>query len=248
MRWTPEADQLLLLKIVETHNLSVNYKKVAEAWPVAEGEIPPTPRAISERLIKIRNMAGTTASTSKGNNQDDNNNNNPITPNATPRKPRKSIAPSTPSSTKRKRGDTTVKAESMPANSPIKSEMGTGPSPIKIEAQSNHFGIDTHVIETTPTRKTPLAHAAAGAANQLVFAGHTLYQTHGTAAAIQVEPNTPSKRVRKPAAPAPGMVNWTTHHRFGRDEQDVDVDSSASEYYPENEMVAAPRGAMMNFI
>ncbi|PYI30656.1 hypothetical protein BP00DRAFT_426363 [Aspergillus indologenus CBS 114.80] len=246
MRWTPEADQLLLLKIVETHNLSVNYKKVAEAWPVAVGEMPPTPRAISERLIKIRNMAGTTTSTSKGNNQDDNT--NPITPNATPRKPRKSTAPSTPSSTKRKRGDTAVKAESMPADSPIKSEMGTGPSPIKIEAQNNPFGIDTHMLETTPTRKTPLAHAAAGAANQLVYAGHTLYQTHGTAAAIQVEPDTPSKRVRKPAAPAPGMVNWTTHHHFGRDEQDVDVDSSASEYYPENEMVAAPRGAMMNFI
>ncbi|RAK74861.1 uncharacterized protein BO72DRAFT_450319 [Aspergillus fijiensis CBS 313.89] len=243
MRWTPEADQLLLLKIVETHNLSVNYRKVAEAWPVAAGELPPTPRAISERLVRIRNLAGTTASgTSKGSNQDDN---NPITPTATPRKPRKNSAPATPSSTKRKR-ETAIKAESMPADSLIKSEAGAAPSPIKIEAL-NPFGIDTHMMDTTPTKKTPLAHTGMGAANQL-FAGHTLYQTHGAAAAAHVEQDTPSKRVRKPAAPAPGMVNWTTHHHFGRDEQEVDVESSASEYCPENEMVAAPRGAMMNYI
>lgn len=32
MNWTPENDRLLLLKLVETHNLSVQYEAIARAW------------------------------------------------------------------------------------------------------------------------------------------------------------------------------------------------------------------------
>ncbi|GLA71734.1 hypothetical protein AtubIFM55763_002214 [Aspergillus tubingensis] len=57
MKWTPEKDQLLLLKILETHSLSVDAKRVAEAWPKSLGPDMPTPRAISERLVRMRNTA-----------------------------------------------------------------------------------------------------------------------------------------------------------------------------------------------
>ncbi|KAJ5390879.1 uncharacterized protein N7496_001947 [Penicillium cataractarum] len=58
MRWNPSADQLLLLKIVETHDISVDTNKVAAAWPSsADGQPGPTPRAIKERLGKLRELA-----------------------------------------------------------------------------------------------------------------------------------------------------------------------------------------------
>ncbi|KAJ0421966.1 hypothetical protein BJY00DRAFT_311677 [Aspergillus carlsbadensis] len=62
MRWTPEKDQLLLLKILETHQLAVDTKRVAEAWP--SGEDKPTPRAITERLVRMRAMVKSSASAS----------------------------------------------------------------------------------------------------------------------------------------------------------------------------------------
>ncbi|KAL2812116.1 hypothetical protein BJX63DRAFT_432927 [Aspergillus granulosus] len=50
VRWTPEKDQLLLLKILETHNLSVDTRKVAEAWrevlPVLQDPNLSTTRAL----------------------------------------------------------------------------------------------------------------------------------------------------------------------------------------------------------
>ncbi|KAI9814032.1 MAG: hypothetical protein M1827_003496 [Pycnora praestabilis] len=55
VKWTPDVDQILLLKILETHDLSVDAKKVSAAWP-SDRETP-TARAISERLVKIRSMA-----------------------------------------------------------------------------------------------------------------------------------------------------------------------------------------------
>ncbi|KAL3476807.1 hypothetical protein BJX99DRAFT_258141 [Aspergillus californicus] len=55
VKWTPEKDQLLLLKILETHNLQVDVKKVAEAWP--NDKEKPTPRAITERLVRMRALA-----------------------------------------------------------------------------------------------------------------------------------------------------------------------------------------------
>ncbi|KAL4884402.1 hypothetical protein BJY04DRAFT_215371 [Aspergillus karnatakaensis] len=65
MRWTPEQDQQLLLKILETNNnLSVDVKKISEAWTPSPGQQKPTPRAITERLVKIRQMAKSSASAS----------------------------------------------------------------------------------------------------------------------------------------------------------------------------------------
>ncbi|KAL4972558.1 hypothetical protein BDW66DRAFT_120390 [Aspergillus desertorum] len=56
MRWTPENDQLLLLKILETHDIRLDPKKVAEVWPTIEDQDKPTPRAITERLVRMRAM------------------------------------------------------------------------------------------------------------------------------------------------------------------------------------------------
>ncbi|KAL8716822.1 MAG: hypothetical protein Q9225_005884 [Loekoesia sp. 1 TL-2023] len=55
IKWTPEKDQTLLLKILETSSISADVKAISETWPA--GEEAPTPRAIQERLHKIRAMA-----------------------------------------------------------------------------------------------------------------------------------------------------------------------------------------------
>ncbi|MCJ1426390.1 hypothetical protein MMC29_004293, partial [Sticta canariensis] len=65
-----ERSLQLLLKILETSSVNVDVKAVAAAWP--QDLEKPTPRAISERLVKIRGMAkssGTAAhfSVSRGN-------------------------------------------------------------------------------------------------------------------------------------------------------------------------------------
>ncbi|KAH8698329.1 hypothetical protein BGW36DRAFT_426041 [Talaromyces proteolyticus] len=57
IRWTPENDRILLLKILETHAISLNYSGVSAAWPAEDNERP-TPRAISERIFRLRQMAG----------------------------------------------------------------------------------------------------------------------------------------------------------------------------------------------
>ncbi|KAF6225153.1 hypothetical protein HO133_010350 [Letharia lupina] len=52
IKWTPVIDQILLLKILETSQVNVNPVAISAVWP--EGFEKPTPRAISERLVKIR--------------------------------------------------------------------------------------------------------------------------------------------------------------------------------------------------
>ncbi|KAL8988807.1 MAG: hypothetical protein Q9169_008493 [Polycauliona sp. 2 TL-2023] len=56
IKWTPERDQTLLLKILETSEITANVAKISETWP--ETEEAPTARAIQERLVRIRAMAG----------------------------------------------------------------------------------------------------------------------------------------------------------------------------------------------
>ncbi|KAK4987473.1 hypothetical protein LTR50_004605 [Elasticomyces elasticus] len=56
VKWSPDTDQLLLLLILKTHSISVDAKKVADAWPNDRGE-KPSARAVTERLVKIRNLA-----------------------------------------------------------------------------------------------------------------------------------------------------------------------------------------------
>ncbi|KAB8212474.1 hypothetical protein BDV34DRAFT_218847 [Aspergillus parasiticus] len=105
MRWTPENDQLLLLKILETHDLSVDTKRVAEAWPGTDSSNRPTPRAITERLVKMRQMVkaannGADGHFSIGRGAGT----NPSSATATPRKRGKNTTaiPRTPTSGKRK--------------------------------------------------------------------------------------------------------------------------------------------------
>ncbi|KAF3479815.1 uncharacterized protein GIQ15_06791 [Arthroderma uncinatum] len=57
MRWTSENDQLLLIKFIETHDITVDTKKISEAWPATSDDNRPTPRAITERIHKIRSLA-----------------------------------------------------------------------------------------------------------------------------------------------------------------------------------------------
>ncbi|KAI9671188.1 MAG: hypothetical protein M1817_003695 [Caeruleum heppii] len=65
VKWTAEKDQLLLLKILETHpQITVDGQAIIDVWPVEEGQEKPTPRAISERLVRIRKNAGATFSVS----------------------------------------------------------------------------------------------------------------------------------------------------------------------------------------
>ncbi|CAI7651638.1 unnamed protein product [Penicillium glandicola] len=114
VKWDAPADQTLLAKILETHELSVDVAKVSEAWPVQEDEHRPTPRAIKERInrikenIRLRNASSATPGTS-----------NPVTPKKrTPRK--KADDPSTPASSSRKRKrpnkDTTADEDQVKGN------------------------------------------------------------------------------------------------------------------------------------
>ncbi|KAL2852503.1 hypothetical protein BJY01DRAFT_244501 [Aspergillus pseudoustus] len=140
MRWTPEKDQLLLLKILETHNLSVDTKKVAEAWP--SNEEKPTARAITERLVKMRAIVKANASASGGGGTPDEKGGHfsigkgigsgrssvPSTPRGSAAKPRARTQTtcSTPSSAKRKRVAKNVDSETESeeeAPAKIKSEM-----------------------------------------------------------------------------------------------------------------------------
>lgn len=57
MQWTPEADQTLLLTLMKTHPIKIDYAAVVEEWPTED--VKPTPRAVKERIAKIQEMAKT---------------------------------------------------------------------------------------------------------------------------------------------------------------------------------------------
>ncbi|KAL8857749.1 MAG: hypothetical protein Q9178_005649 [Gyalolechia marmorata] len=65
IKWTPERDQTLLLKILETSQITPNVKAISETWrkettksSPAATEVAPSPRAIQEHLHKLRAVAG----------------------------------------------------------------------------------------------------------------------------------------------------------------------------------------------
>ncbi|KAI9800453.1 MAG: hypothetical protein M1833_003339 [Piccolia ochrophora] len=65
VKWTPEIDQILLLKILEVHpELALNTSAIAGAWPTDKEA--PTPRAISERLVRLRKITGVNFSVGGG--------------------------------------------------------------------------------------------------------------------------------------------------------------------------------------
>ncbi|KAF3912011.1 hypothetical protein AA313_de0209966 [Arthrobotrys entomopaga] len=66
MKWTAENDHLLLLTLLETHNIKVDGEKIQAAWPKSAGE-PPTARAVRERIVKIRSLTGTGNTPTKAN-------------------------------------------------------------------------------------------------------------------------------------------------------------------------------------
>ncbi|KAE8152432.1 hypothetical protein BDV25DRAFT_137881 [Aspergillus avenaceus] len=97
MRWTPENDQLLLLKILETHKLNVDTKQVADAWPNTDPKNRPTPRAITERLVKMRQLVKASNSSFDGHftiGKGGASNNSSAA--STPRKTRRAAVPKTP--------------------------------------------------------------------------------------------------------------------------------------------------------
>jgi len=55
VRWTAENDHLLLLTLLETHQIKVDGEKIRTAWPEKAGE-KPTARAIKERIVKIKSL------------------------------------------------------------------------------------------------------------------------------------------------------------------------------------------------
>ncbi|KAK6534345.1 hypothetical protein TWF281_005668 [Arthrobotrys megalospora] len=57
VKWTAENDHLLLLTLLETHNIKVDGELIKAAWPSNGGEVP-TARAIKERIVKIRSLTG----------------------------------------------------------------------------------------------------------------------------------------------------------------------------------------------
>ncbi|KAF3921468.1 hypothetical protein ABW21_db0206453 [Orbilia brochopaga] len=60
VKWTAENDHLLLLTLLETHNIKVDGEKIRSAWPQSAGE-QPTARAIRERIVKIRSLTASPA-------------------------------------------------------------------------------------------------------------------------------------------------------------------------------------------
>ncbi|KAF7719004.1 Uncharacterized protein PECH_000184 [Penicillium ucsense] len=55
MHWTAAADQILLIKLLETHPMVIDNAAIAAAWRFPDGEEEaPTAKAIQDRISKIR--------------------------------------------------------------------------------------------------------------------------------------------------------------------------------------------------
>lgn len=57
MSWTAENDRILLFKLIETHNITVQAQKIADAWP-EDAPVKPTGRAIKERFVRLGQLSG----------------------------------------------------------------------------------------------------------------------------------------------------------------------------------------------
>ncbi|KAL2004825.1 hypothetical protein VTN00DRAFT_3098 [Thermoascus crustaceus] len=205
MKWTPENDHVLLLKILETHDISVDVKKVAAAWPDTDDGAKPTPRAITERLVRLRQMvksSGANFSIGEGK--------------GTPRKPRSntSSAAATPASRKRK-------------NAATPSDPAIMPEP------TNSDGGDTEVDESavdTPSKKPQLKQeqpVRTGVKRRRVKQESS--DSEITLADIDSVDDTPTKRLRTPARLPTNMVVYE-----GNSEAESNAyESSVSEFIPE---------------
>ncbi|EKG16071.1 hypothetical protein MPH_06765 [Macrophomina phaseolina MS6] len=226
MRWTPDKDQLMLLMLLKTHNISINYGAIADAWPADQGE-KPTPRAISERLIKMRKQIGSSggqvaAAIAK---QPRSVNSTPSKPKA-PRPTKPAIASTTPSAKRRRTEyiddddvyvipDDEVRALQQAARSsptPATPRHATTPRQTSTNRHpSTSVAPHGSVIpssERSPTRTFAAAPAsrASTAFSQPGAAANTVTTNH-TAAANSFAARTPASM--EPAAPAAGIAGRT---------------------------------------
>ncbi|KAH8431910.1 uncharacterized protein LDX57_009559 [Aspergillus melleus] len=204
VKWTPENDQLLLLKILETHDLSVDPKRVADAWPttVENGkEIDrPTPRAITERLVRMRKATCSSNdghfSISKGN----------ASGPSTPRRPR-AAGPKTPSS-RRKRPSPAGDADSTASKTVEESDTPTK-KPSRLNSNGGQLGLVGSTLKLEATLKMEDD-------DEVGFVGQ----------------ESPVKRLRKASALPSGMVSYKVDD--DDEDADEDMESSASEYTPDH--------------
>ncbi|KAJ5787694.1 hypothetical protein N7457_002684 [Penicillium paradoxum] len=79
IKWDSVADKILVAILLQTHELSIDFVKIADAWPAKDDEAKPTPRAIRERIFKIKELGKANAAAAGGS--------SPVTPKKrTPRK------------------------------------------------------------------------------------------------------------------------------------------------------------------
>ncbi|PYI03797.1 hypothetical protein BO78DRAFT_431850 [Aspergillus sclerotiicarbonarius CBS 121057] len=225
MRWTAENDQLLFLRILQTHDFTVDTKRVAAAWPVPEGAKGPTPRAIAERLVKLRQAARDSGgveghfSIGKGIKK--------ASPATTPRKPRKAATAATPGSGKRKRG--AAKKDSDEEESAVSTMSPTLSSPAAVEPETPTKGKG----KGKSVSKLPVRPAVAGNSSQVRAVAEqreVFVVDENKEEKNEEEAGSPAKRARKPSALHPGMVTWND------DDEQEEISSSASEYVPEPEV------------
>ncbi|GKZ84259.1 hypothetical protein AnigIFM56816_009580 [Aspergillus niger] len=223
MKWTPEKDQLLLLKILETHSLSVDAKRVAEAWPKSLGPDMPTPRAISERLVRMRNTAresgGENGHFSIGKGLK---NGSPMAKSTT----NVASSPASVSTPQTLRISNARKGVSMKRKRDEDDDLDEDreegeytPTPAKVKGDG---GSDTEIeigLET-PSKTVKGKGVSVRSTAQLKKEVIDLESEADVA---------PVKRVRKASALAPGMVEWKD------EEDDGEGESSASEYVPKGE-------------
>ncbi|KAL4741042.1 hypothetical protein BDV11DRAFT_80287 [Aspergillus similis] len=157
MKWTPEKDQLLLLKILETHDFRLDPKKVAEVWPTIDNHDKPTPRAITERLVRIRAMVkpGKSSNSSiicsgsgfSSLSPASKRGRKPGTPNSTPR-----------SGQRKKAADNIANSKNLlTQSSPLKSDMNLDDDDTTVAADAEHeldTDFVTEEVDSTPI-KTP---------------------------------------------------------------------------------------------
>ncbi|KAJ5989198.1 hypothetical protein N7481_004408 [Penicillium waksmanii] len=109
VRWTAENDQILLAKMIEAHDFSVDTAKMATLWPGDE-ESRPTARAIKERIAKIKEISKTSSASILA---------GPSTP---AKRPRNKVAKTPKGSTLARKSRKKKEEASVKVESPIKVE------------------------------------------------------------------------------------------------------------------------------
>ncbi|KAL4988241.1 hypothetical protein BDW68DRAFT_177128 [Aspergillus falconensis] len=159
VKWTPENDQLLLVKILETHDFKLDPKRIVEVWPTIEGQDKPTPRAITERLARIRAMVKPGKSSS-GSMIGSGSGSSSVSP-ASKRGRNLGTPNSTPRSGQQKAADNIGNSKDAPTqSSPLKSEMdfdydkATGSADAEHELDTDFVtGEASNTTIETPTKK-----------------------------------------------------------------------------------------------